>query len=144
MVQIVQRPKRQPSGTLPVQDTKSERENKDSKAGRIIRIDQELLSNKLNTRAGEVNVKVSQIAHLDFQDSDYRARPKAGELVEEALMERCPAGISARRVEDITEAFWGTRVRPATVSNLDKKVYNRIEKWINAPIGDERSTAWMK
>jgi transposase-like protein len=28
------------------------------------------------------------------------------------------AGISVRRVEDITEALWGTRVSPSTVSNL--------------------------
>ena len=28
-----------------------------------------------------------------------------------------------RRVEDITEALWGTRVSPSTVSNLNKKIY---------------------
>ena len=33
------------------------------------------------------------------------------------------AGISVRRVEDITEALWGTRVSPSTVSNLNKKIY---------------------
>jgi hypothetical protein len=27
------------------------------------------------------------------------------------------AGVSVRRVEDITEALWGTRVSPSTVSN---------------------------
>ena len=32
------------------------------------------------------------------------------------------AGISVRRVEDITEALWGTRVSPSTVSNLNKKI----------------------
>ena len=30
------------------------------------------------------------------------------------------AGVSVRRVEDITEALWGTRVSPSTVSNLNK------------------------
>jgi hypothetical protein len=30
---------------------------------------------------------------------------------------------SSRRVEDITEALWGTRVSPSTVSNLNKKIY---------------------
>jgi hypothetical protein len=28
-----------------------------------------------------------------------------------------------RRVEDITEALWGTRVSPSTVSDLNKKIY---------------------
>jgi hypothetical protein len=27
----------------------------------------------------------------------------------------CLAGVSVRRVEDITEALWGTRVSPSTV-----------------------------
>ena len=39
-----------------------------------------------------------------------------------------------RRVEDITQALWGTRVSPGTVSNLNKKIYERIEKWRNRPI----------
>jgi Transposase, Mutator family len=37
--------------------------------------------------------------------------------VEEALIEIYLAAISVRRVEDITEALWGARVSPSTVSN---------------------------
>jgi hypothetical protein len=37
------------------------------------------------------------------------------------------AGVSVRRVEDITEALRGTRVSPSTVSNLNKKIYASIE-----------------
>jgi transposase-like protein len=44
------------------------------------------------------------------------------------------AGVSVRRVEDITQALWGTRVSPGTVSNLNKKIYERIERWRNRPI----------
>jgi transposase-like protein len=44
------------------------------------------------------------------------------------------AGVSVRRVEDITEALWGTRVSPSTVSNLNKKIYAKIEAWRNRPI----------
>jgi hypothetical protein len=29
------------------------------------------------------------------------------------------AGVSVRRVEDITEALWGTRVSPSTVSEIE-------------------------
>ena len=49
--------------------------------------------------------------------------------VEEALVEMYPAGVSVRRVEDITEALWGTRVSPGTVSNLNKRIYTRIDEW---------------
>ena len=37
------------------------------------------------------------------------------------------AGVSVRRVEDITEALWGTRVSPSTVSELNKKIYGTIK-----------------
>lgn len=39
------------------------------------------------------------------------------------------AGVSVRRVEDITEALWGTKVSPGTISNLNKKAYEHIESW---------------
>ena len=38
-----------------------------------------------------------------------------------------PAGVSVRRVEDITEAPWGTKISPGTISELNKKAYARIE-----------------
>ncbi len=57
--------------------------------------------------------------------------------VEEALMEMYLAGVSVRRVEDITEALWGTRVSTKTVSNLNKKIYAKIEEWRHKPIDGE-------
>ena len=48
------------------------------------------------------------------------------------------AGISVRRVEDITEALWGTRVSPSTVSNLNEKIYAKIEAWRNWRIEGEQ------
>jgi transposase-like protein len=44
------------------------------------------------------------------------------------------AGVSVRRVEDITEALWGTKVSSGTVSNLNKKIYKQIEQWRKNPI----------
>ena len=52
----------------------------------------------------------------------------------EALIEMYLAGISVRRVEDITEALWGTRVSPGTVSRLNRRIYAQIEAWRNRPI----------
>jgi len=40
-------------------------------------------------------------------------------------------------VEDITEALCGTRVSPSTVSNLNKKIYAKIEAWRNRRIEGE-------
>jgi hypothetical protein len=37
--------------------------------------------------------------------------------------------VSVRRVEDITQALWGTRVSASTVSDLNQKIYGKIEEW---------------
>ena len=36
--------------------------------------------------------------------------------------------------EEITEALWGARVSPSTVSELNQKIYGQIESWRNRPI----------
>jgi transposase-like protein len=46
-------------------------------------------------------------------------------------------------VEDITEALWGTRVSPATVSNLNKKIYAKIDVWRNRPITGEHPYLYL-
>ena len=61
----------------------------------------------------------------------YRCRESS---VEEALIEMYLAGVSVRRVEDITEALWGSKVSPATISELNKKAYVHIEGWRNRPL----------
>ena len=53
------------------------------------------------------------------------------------------AGVSVRRVEDITEALWGTRVSPGTVSNLNKKIYAQIEAWRTRPIDCEHPYLYL-
>lgn len=54
--------------------------------------------------------------------------------VEEALVEMYLADVSVRRVEDITEALWGSQVSAGTVNELNKKVYVRIEVWRQRPL----------
>ena len=44
------------------------------------------------------------------------------------------AGVSVRRVEDITEALWDSKVSPSTISELNKKAYVHIEGWRNRPL----------
>jgi putative transposase len=53
------------------------------------------------------------------------------------------AGVSVRRVEDITEALWGTRVSPSRVSDLNKKIYRTIETWRNRPIEGEHPYVYL-
>ena len=54
--------------------------------------------------------------------------------MEEALIEMYLAGASVRHVEDITEALWGTKVSPGTISSLNKEAYEHIEQWRTRPL----------
>ena len=99
---------------------------KDTRAGHYTR--------NLETKAGTVKLKVPKLRTLTFETAIIERYRRRESSVEEALIEMYLAGISVRRVEDITEALWGTRVIPSTVSNLNKKVYGRIAKWLKAPI----------
>jgi transposase-like protein len=53
------------------------------------------------------------------------------------------AGVSVRRVEDITEALWGTRVSPSAVSELNQKIYVQIEAWRNRPIEGRHAYVYL-
>ena len=59
------------------------------------------------------------------------------------MMEMYLAGVSVRRVEDITEALWGARVSAGTISNLNKKIYGSIEEWRNRPLEAEYPYIYM-
>lgn len=89
---------------------------------------------KLQTTAGEVKLKVPKLRRQTFETAIIERYQRRESSVEEALIEMYLAGVSVRRVEDITEALWGTRVSPGTVSNLNKKIYAQIEAWRMRPI----------
>ena len=92
---------------------------------------------KLQTKVGEVDLKIPKLRKLTFESAIIERYKRREISVEEALVEMYHAGVSVRRVEDITEALWGTKVSPGTISNLNKKVYKHIEAWRNAPIEKE-------
>ena len=89
---------------------------------------------KLHTKAGEVTLNVPKLRQQKFETAIIERYRRRESSVEEAMIEMYLAGVSVRRVEDITQALWGTRVSPGTVSNLNKKIYERIEQWRNRPI----------
>jgi putative transposase len=89
---------------------------------------------KLHTKAGEVELKVPKLRTLPFETEIIKRYQRRETSVEEALVEMYLAGVSVRRVEDITQALWGTRVSPSVVSDLNQKIYVKIEAWRNAEI----------
>ena len=91
----------------------------------------------LHTKAGEVSLKVPKLREHKFETAIIERYKRRESSVEEALIEMYLAGVSVRRVEDITQALWATGVSPGTVSNLNQKIYKRIDKWRNRPIDQE-------
>lgn len=89
---------------------------------------------KLLTKAGEMTLKVPKLRTLTFETAIIQRYQKREISVEEALVEMYLAGVSVRRVEDIIEALWGSRVSAGTVSELNKKVYVCIEEWRQRPL----------
>jgi transposase-like protein len=97
----------------------------------------------LETKAGGVTLKVPKLRRQTFETAIIERYRRREASVEEALIEMYLAGVSVRRVEDITEALWGTRVSPSTVSDLNKKIYATIEAWRNRPITGEHPYVYL-
>ena len=88
---------------------------------------------KLLTKAGEVELQVPRLRTLPFETQIIERYKTKQSSVEEALIEIA----SVRRVEDITEALWGAKVSSSTVSELNQKIYGKIEEWRKQPITGE-------
>ena len=71
----------------------------------------------LTTTSGDVTLHMPRLKGVSF---------------ETAIIERYRRRESS--VEDITEALWGSKVSPATISELNKKAYVHIEDWRNRPL----------
>src|ERR1700723_2112467 len=102
---------------------------KDTRAGSYDR--------QLHTKAGEVTLTVPKLRSLPFETAIIEGYRRRETSVEEALIEMYLAGVSVRRVEDITQALWGTRVSASTVSKLNQKIYKQIEEWRQQPLVGE-------
>jgi transposase-like protein len=102
---------------------------KDTRAGSYER--------QLQTKAGEVSLKAPKLRSLPFETAIIERYRRRESSVEEALIEMYLAGVSVRRVEDITQALWGTRVSASTVSDLNQKIYKQIEEWRQQPLDGE-------
>ena len=88
----------------------------------------------LTTTSGDVTLHVPRLKGVSFETAIIERYRRRESSVEEALIEMYLAGVSVLRVEDITEALWGSKVSPATISELNKKAYVHIEDWRNRPL----------
>lgn len=70
---------------------------------------------KLTTTSGEVKLNIPKLKGVPFETAIIERYRRRESSVEEALIEMYLAGVSVRRVEDISEALWESRVSAATI-----------------------------
>lgn len=95
------------------------------------------------TTSGDVTLHIPKLKGIQFETAIIERYRRRETSIEEALIEMYLAGVSVRRVEDITEALWGTKVSPGTISNLNQKAYENIEKWRCRPIIGEHAYVYV-
>ena len=93
---------------------------------------------KFTTTSGDVTLKMPKLKGISFETAIIERYRRRESRVEEALIEMYLAGVSVRRIEDVTEMLWGSRVSAGTISNLNKKAYARIEEWRNRSLSGRK------
>jgi hypothetical protein len=96
---------------------------------------------KLETKAGEVRLRIPKLRSLPFETAIIERYRRREASVEEALVEMYLAGVSVRRVEDITEALWGTRVSSGTDAGRSETQAHRIDQMGQAALPRDGSAA---
>lgn len=77
---------------------------------------------KFHTTSGEVELNMPKLRGAKFETAIIERYKRRESSVEESLMEMYLAGVSVRRVEDITHALWGIKVGAGTVSDLNQQM----------------------
>lgn len=89
---------------------------------------------KLVTTSGEVVLDAPKLRGATFQTAvteRYRRRETG---VEEAIIEMYLAGVSTRRIEDVSGILWGAGVSAGTVSNLNEKAFESVDTRRTRPL----------
>lgn len=88
----------------------------------------------LTTSSGEVTIHMPKLKGARFTTAIIERYRRRESSVEEAMMEMYLAGVSTRRIEDVSEILWGSSVSAATVSNLNERAFASVEEWRNRPL----------
>ncbi|OZG66126.1 transposase, partial [Bifidobacterium aquikefiri] len=88
----------------------------------------------LTVKAGKLSVRVPKLKGALFESAVIERYRRREESVEEALIDMYLAGVSTRRVDDISQALWGARMPSQTLSDKLRKVYGDIDAWRERPL----------
>ena len=89
------------------------------------------------TTSGQVTLKMPKLKGMRFATAVVERYKRRETSVEEAIIEMRLAGVSTRRIEDVSEVLWGAGVSAGTVSNLNDKAFKAVEEWRCRPLACE-------
>ena len=81
-----------------------------------------------------MTMRVPKLKGAVFESAVIERYRRREESVKEALIDMYLAGVSTRRVDDISQALWGERMPSQTLSDRLKNVYVRIDRWRQRPL----------
>ena len=88
----------------------------------------------LTTTSGQVTLRMPKLKGMRFATAIIERYKRRETSVEEAMIEMYLAGVSTRRIEDVSEILWGASVSASTVSNLSDKALEAVEEWRSRPL----------
>lgn len=97
----------------------------------------------LTVKAGKLSVRVPKLKGALFESAVIERYRRREESVEEALIDMYLAGVSTRRVDDISQALWGARMPSQTLSDKLRKVYGDIDQWRERPLSQPYPYVFM-
>ena len=86
------------------------------------------------TTSGQVALKMPKLKGMRFATAVIERYKRRETSVEEAIIEMYLAGVSTRRIEDVSEILWGAGVSAGTVSNLNEKAFKAVDEWRCRPL----------
>ena len=89
------------------------------------------------TTSGQVTLKMPELKGMLFATAVIERYKRRETSVEEAIIEMRLAGVSTRRIEDVSEVLWGAGVSAGAVSNLNDKAFKAVEEWRCRPLARE-------
>ena len=98
---------------------------------------------RFTVKAGRLGLKVPKLKGALFESAVIERCRRREQSVEESLIDMYLAGVSTRRVDDISRLLWGGRMLSQTLSDKLRKVYDQIDEWRNRPLGGEYPYVFM-
>lgn len=89
---------------------------------------------KVNTSAGEVEIKVPRDRDASFEPKVVKKRQRDVSGIEAKVLAMYAKGMSQRDIADTIEDIYGFGISHETISEITDRVVERLEEWQNRPL----------